>query len=162
MNRRSALLTFALAVPWPLRAHHGWSTFDTARPLYLEGVVSTVTWADPHAQLELQLNPSPELPPDLTRRTLPPQQDPIDLKAVLAKVALPVPGDRQWRVFLPSLARLASWDVRRPKVGDAIAVVGYPGPVELGDPAARAEILFIGERAYPLRSDPASPRRPGT
>ena len=34
-------------------AHHGWSSFDQERPIWLEGKVMKVAWRNPHAELEL-------------------------------------------------------------------------------------------------------------
>ncbi|MFO1273512.1 MAG: hypothetical protein U1F50_17870 [Rubrivivax sp.] len=36
MQRRTLIVT-TLLVPLAARAHHGWSSFDQARPLWLEG-----------------------------------------------------------------------------------------------------------------------------
>lgn len=157
MYRRTVLAALggALLPLWSW-AHHGWEAYDQSRPVYLEGIVSTITWADPHVEVELQLDPEARVPLDLATRVVPKQQYDIDLRKVLGQAVVPVLGDRQWRVFLAPLARLAVWEVPRPKVGDRIAVVGYMGPREKGDPAVRAEILFIGEKAYPLRSGPAN------
>ena len=58
MHRRFFLaLAPLIAVPvgrtaW---AHHGWSSFDQTRPLYLEGKALKVSWRNPHAELELEL-----------------------------------------------------------------------------------------------------------
>ena len=60
-----------------------------------------------------------------------------------------------WYVSLPTLARLSVWGVPRPHIKQVIGLVGYPGPPVTGTPAVKAEILFIGRRAYPMRSDPA-------
>ena len=35
-------------------AHHGWSSFDEAGPVYLEGVVKEVKWQNPHAEVKLK------------------------------------------------------------------------------------------------------------
>ena len=37
------------------RAHHGWSSFDQERPLYLEGRAANVRWRNPHAELVLEV-----------------------------------------------------------------------------------------------------------
>ena len=43
MKRRTWLLA-AAAVPLLARAHHGWSSFDQDRPVYLQGRVASVKW----------------------------------------------------------------------------------------------------------------------
>ena len=35
-------------------AHHGWSSFDQERPIYLEGRAADVKWRNPHAELVLE------------------------------------------------------------------------------------------------------------
>ena len=61
MNRRqliAASLTPAsawLLSPGAAHAHHGWSSFDQDRPLYLEGRAAKVAWRNPHAELELEV-----------------------------------------------------------------------------------------------------------
>ena len=72
MHRRQLLLT-TLALPVWAHAHHGWSSFDQSRPIYLAGRVAKVKWQNPHAELALELPANPQLPADLTRRALPAQ-----------------------------------------------------------------------------------------
>ncbi|MFY9513462.1 MAG: DUF6152 family protein, partial [Rubrivivax sp.] len=75
MQRRlfSAAAGTLLVLPLSARAHHGWSSFDQARPLWLEGRATKVSWRNPHAEFELELPAEPRLPADLASRTLPPQ-----------------------------------------------------------------------------------------
>ena len=72
MNRRHLLLATAGSCV-PAFAHHGWSSFDTDQPLYLEGRAVSVQWRNPHVELALELKPDLKLPPDLARRALPAQ-----------------------------------------------------------------------------------------
>lgn len=155
MHRRSALVALAAICSSRSWAEHGWEAYDLARPLYLEGEVSTLLWSDPHAYLELVPDSGAKVPPDLRRRIVPRQKEKVDTAALLARAAVPVLGSRIWRVELASLARLSVWDVPRPKIKDHLGVVGYAGPPVGETPTLRAEILFIGDKAYPLRSDPA-------
>lgn len=136
-------------------AHHAWEPYDSAAPLYLEGPVLNIIWADPHPHLEIAHRPGTALPRDFARRRIPPQQEPVDVEALLRKATVPVGEDRIWQVQLPSLARLSAWGVQRPKIDDVIGVLGLRGPPVTNSPTVRAEILFIGDRAYPMRSDPA-------
>ena len=92
MNRRavlksSATLGFA-SICLPVWAHHGWSSFDQDRPIYLEGKVVKSLWQNPHTELEIDLPADMKVPADLTRRTLPAQTAPVDGKVLLAKAAL--------------------------------------------------------------------------
>jgi hypothetical protein len=156
MTRRRSLLVLA-ASSWAARAwaHHGWDAYDTRQPLYIEGPVTTLMWADPHPHLELLHRPGYALPMDLADRDIPAQRAPFDARAVLRRAVVPAGSEARWRVDLPELNRLIAWDLARPKIGMRLGVVGYAGPPVTGTPTMVAEILFIGERAYPMRSDPA-------
>jgi hypothetical protein len=140
----------------PARAHHGWSGFDPDKPLYLEGRVSKVRWHNPHAEIEIEIPGALKKPADLTKRALPPQTAPVDGAALLAKAAVPRRGDRRWTVELAPLTRMDAWKVPELKVGDAVSVVGVTYRDESGEPVLRAEYLFVGDRAYGLRSAPAA------
>ncbi len=156
MQRRHVLAAAAASlVPAKLMAHHGWSTFDTARPIYLEGKVSKVSWANPHAELGLEVDPQLKLPADLASRAVPAQQTSFDAKGTLSKAVVPTRKDKQWTLELAPLNRMNAWKVPEPKVGDKISLLGYTFPGERGEPIARVEVLFIGGQAYPLRSGPA-------
>ena len=160
MQRRSLLHAAGLAL-LPLaaltaRAHHGWSGFDQDRPLYLEGRAARVRWANPHAEIELELAAGPPaLPADLKQRALPAQTAPVDGAALLARAQPPTRRDRRWTVELAPLTRLQAWKVEEIRPGARVAVVGYTFSGEKGDPVLRAEYLFVGDRAYGLRSSPA-------
>jgi hypothetical protein len=156
MQRRQVLAAAAASlVPIKLMAHHGWSTFDTTRPIYLEGKVVKVSWANPHAALGLEVDPGLKLPADLASRQVPTQQTSFDAPGTLSKAVLPTRKDKQWTLELAPLARMNAWKVPEPKVGDKISVLGYTFPAERGEAIARVEVLFISGQAYPLRSGPA-------
>lgn len=126
------------------------------RPLYLEGEVTTIIWADPHAHLELLHRPSSSgVPPHIRQLSVPKQKENVDVKTLLQKAVSPAEGNEHWRVELPSLARLSKWNVPRPKIQQVIGVIGYLGPQLKGTPTIQIEILFIDGNPYPMRSDPA-------
>lgn len=159
MQRRHLLITsivspLGLAAPLA-RAHHGWSSFDTDRPLYLEGRIVKLAWRNPHAELELELPADLKLPADLAQRRLPAQTAAVDGARLLQAAQLPTRRDRRWQVELAPLTRMDAWKVVAPKVGDTIALLGFTFAGEKGDPVLRAEYLFIGQQAYGLRSSPA-------
>lgn len=137
------------------RAHHGWSSFDQDRPIYLQGRVHSVRWQNPHAELVLELPASLSLPADLARRALPAQNAPVDGKALLAKAQLPRRQDRRWEIELAPLSRMQAWNVTPLKVGDQIAVLGFTFQDEKGEAILRVEYLFVGDKTYGLRSSPA-------
>lgn len=154
LQRRHVLLA-ATAIPWGARAHHGWSSFDPDRPIYLEGTVRKVRWQNPHAELELETPAELKLPADLAQRVVPAQASSVDGKALLAKTVLPTRKDRRWEVELAPLTRMQAWQVQEIKPGTAVSVVGFTLREEKGDAVLRAEYLFVDGKAYGLRSSPA-------
>ncbi len=157
MKRRDALLLVSLLPgAWPLaRAHHGWSSFDQDRPLYLQGRVLRSRWQNPHAELVLELDAPLTLPADLAQRALPAQTAPVDGRALLQRVRLPQRADRVWEVELAPLTRMQAWKVAEIKPGDRVALIGFTFKAEQGAAVMRAEYLFVGEQVYGLRSSPA-------
>lgn len=154
MQRRIVLLASA-AMPLWAHAHHGWSSFDQDRPIYLEGRVTKSKWQNPHAELELEVPVGLKVPPDLAQRTVPAQAAPVDGKALLAKAVVPTRKDRKWEIELAPLTRMNAWNVPEIKVGDSISVLGFIFKEEKGEPILRVEYLFAGGKAYGLRSSPA-------
>ena len=159
MKRRDVLKT---SVAWsiagicmPALAHHGWSSFDQERPIYLEGKVVKSVWQNPHVELLIDLPAALKLPADLIQRTLPAQAAPVDGKGLLAKAALPTRQDRRWEIELAPLSRVQAWNVAEIKPGDSIAVLGFTFTGEKGAAILRAEYLFVAGKTYGLRSSPA-------
>ena len=156
LKRRDLLLTaLASGAALPAWAHHGWSSFDQNRPLYLEGRVAEVRWRNPHAELLLDLPEPLVLPADLRNRSLPAQQAGVDGPALLARTTLPRRADRRWEVELAPLFRLQRWQMEEVVAGDQVAVVGFAFTEEKGAPLLRAEYLFHDGRVVGLRSSPA-------
>ncbi len=155
MLARRTLLIAAAGLPAWARAHHGWSSFDQDRPLWLEGKVVSVRWQNPHAELRLELAPGLKLPADLATRAVPPQSAPVDGKALLARAQLPTRRDRVWEVELAPLTRMEAWKVAPIQAGASVGVLGFSFKDEKGEPVLRAEYLFVGGQAYGLRSSPA-------
>lgn len=153
MQRRDFLVA-ALAVPSLAQAHHGWSSFDQDRPIYLEGKVVGSKWQNPHAELMLEVPADLKLPADLGMRQVPAQSAPVDGKALLTRATLPKRRDRRWEIELAPLTRLETWKVPEIKVGASISVLGFIFKDEKGEPILRAEYLFVGGKAYGLRSSP--------
>lgn len=162
--RRRQLIASTLAVPFaiplasfplPAVAHHGWSSFDQERPIYLEGRVTKAKWSNPHAELEIDLPASLKLPSDLVDRAVPAQSAPVDGKAMLAKTVVPARKDRKWELELAPLTRMTAWNVAEIKVGAQVAAVGFTFKDEKGDAVMRVEYLFVAGKTYALRSSPA-------
>lgn len=154
MQRRSLIAT-ALLASWAARAHHGWSSFDQGRPIYLEGRATKVAWRNPHAELALELPADLKLPADLSSRKLPAQSAGVDGPALLKAAQLPTRKDRVWQIELAPLTRMDAWKVPEIKNGDTLGVLGFTFSGEKGDPVLRVEYLFIGGQVYGLRSSPA-------
>jgi hypothetical protein len=142
---------------WSRRAyaHHGWSSFDQERPLYLEGRAIEVKWRNPHAELKLELSAGLALPPGLAQRPVPAQTASIDGRALLARTQLPTRRDRVWDIELAPLFRMSQWQIEPIAVGSNLAVVGFTFVGEKGEALLRAEYLLIGDKTYGLRSSPA-------
>ena len=154
MQRRVFIAT-PLFAALPASAHHGWSSFDQARPLYLEGKVLQVAWRNPHVELKLELPAEGlKLPADLASRSLPTQAAPVDGPALLKAAQLPTRKDRRWEIELAPLSRMQAWSVPEIKVGDAIGLLGFTFAGEKGDAILRVEYLFAGGKTYGLRSSP--------
>lgn len=145
----------ALSLAPAAYAHHGWSSFDTDRPLWLEGRVTKSSWRNPHAELELEPPAALRLPADLASRTWPAQSANVDGRALAARAALPRRQDRRWTIELAPLSRLEAWRVAEVKQGTAIGVLGYTFKDEKGEAILRAEYLVVDGKAYGLRSSPA-------
>lgn len=159
MKRRDALKSsVALSVAGlclPALAHHGWSSFDQDRPIYLEGKVVKSAWQNPHAELLIELPTTLKIPADLAQRSLPAQTAPVDGKALLAKAVVPTRKDKRWEIELAPLGRMQAWNVAEIKPGENIAVLGFTLTAEKGAAVLRVEYLFAAGKTYALRSSPA-------
>ncbi len=156
MRRRTLIAAAPLMLFLPrVWAHHGWSSFDQSRPIYLEGTAAKVAWRNPHAELELELPTDLKLPADLATRNLPAQTAPVEGAALLKTAQLPIRKDRRWEVELAPLSRMSAWDVPQIQPGDRMSLVGFTTTAEQGEPVLRAEYLFYKGKIYGLRSSPA-------
>jgi hypothetical protein len=159
MQRRPFMLT-SLALPLgglatQAHAHHGWSSFDQDRPIYLEGRARKVTWQNPHAELDLEVSSNLKLPADLASRSLPAQTAPVDGKALLAKAVLPKRKDAVWEIELAPLTRMQTWNVPEIKAGAMLSLLGFTFTEEKGEAVLRVEYLWLNGKTYALRSSPA-------
>lgn len=155
MQRRHLLLS-ALALPMLARAHHGWSSFDQTRPIYLEGKATQVHWRNPHVELKLERSAQLTLPADLASRKLPEQVAAVDGKALLAAATLPTRKDRIWEIELSPLTRLEAWRVPEIKPGTTLAMLGFTFTGEKGAAILRVEYLWLDGKTYGLRSAPTA------
>ena len=154
--QRRIFIALPLSLSLPAWAHHGWSSFDQARPIYLEGKVAQVAWRNPHVELKLDLPAEGlKLPADLATRSLPAQAAPVDGAALLKAAQLPTRRDRRWEIELAPLPRMQAWGVPEIKPGDALAMLGFTFTGEKGDAVLRVGYLFAAGKVYALRSSPA-------
>src|SRR5262245_10991974 len=98
MHRRQLVIAAGPLLVLPAWAHHGWSSFDQSRPLYLEGKARKVSWRNPHVEFELELPGQPKLPADLAQRPLPAQSASVDGPKLLAQAQLPKRKDKVWEI----------------------------------------------------------------
>lgn len=157
-TRRRALQGLAasgLPASWAAWAHHGWSSFDLDRPIYLEGKAVSVKWQNPHVELRLERPAALALPADLATRPVPPQTASVDGPALLKKAALPRRTDKVWEIEFAPLSRMEAWKVPEIKPGQALAVLGFTFKDEKGSAILRAEYLWLDGKTYALRSGPA-------
>ena len=158
MQRRHFFPALAALVSVPLSprlfAHHGWSSFDETRPLYIAGIVKSSKWQNPHAEIVITVANDVSLPADLATRSPPAQTASVNGAKILAAATLPKKrGD--WTIELSPMTRIDAWKVPPPKVGDSVAAVAYSFKDETGAAFARVEYLMIGDKIYGLRSSPA-------
>jgi hypothetical protein len=157
MKRRTCLVA-ALAAPFAVRAHHGWSSFNIDQPVFIEGRVVAVKWQNPHAELVVELPAGYKLPAGVATRAVPAQSASIDGKGLLAKAIAPARRERRerrWEVELAPLTRLSAWKVEPIAVGTTVGVLGYALQDAKAEAVVRAEFLYVGGQVYGLRSSPA-------
>ena len=155
MKRRYLVhLMVSAMLATPVLAHHGWSSFDQDKPLYLSGTLTRVKWQNPHAEVMLRVDAT-KLPEGIASRTVPAQQQSVDGAGILKKVQVPANAVGVWEVELAPLSRMQAWGLSQPlKVGDRIEVIGYGA--DENKRLLRAEYLFINGRAYAFRSSPVN------
>lgn len=160
MQRRHFMLSTAalLTAPAlaPVRAHHGWSSFEQDKPVYVRGRIKSVRWQNPHAEAVVEVPAGLSLPADIASRSLPAQQQRVDAAGVLQKVrATTLAGE--WELEFAPLSRMQAWGLGEPlKAGAEIECIGYTGPTLNQGRLMRVEYLFVNGKAHGLRSLPAS------
>lgn len=148
LTRRRALqglAAAALPTAFAARAHHGWSSFDLDRPIYLEGKAVSVKWQNPHVELRLERPAALALPADWRSRPVPPQSASVDAPALLKKAvsargaATTRSGDR----MRAALAHGGVEGARNQGRPAALAVLGFTFKDEKGGAILRAEFLWL-------------------
>ena len=152
MLRTLLLIAFAAFIG-TTSAHHGWSSFDETKPIYLEGTVKSVKWQNPHAEVMLLVNRN-EPPAALTRFAIPRQSAPVDAVTILGAATVPTRKDSVWKIEFAPITRMDAWKVALIKADEKIAVVGYTFKDEKGAATLRVEFLIGNGKVTPLRSAP--------
>ena len=157
MKRRYIFqLALGAVLAAPVLAHHGWSSFDQDKPLYLSGTLTQVRWQNPHTEVMLRAD-AVKLPADMATRTVPAQQQSVDGAGILKKVQVPANASGVWEVEFAPLSRMQAWGLSQPlKVGDRVEVIGYGLADDAGKRLMRAEYLFVNGKAYAFRSSPVN------
>ena len=155
MMQRRLFVAASTSLALPAWAHHGWSSFDQERPVWLEGKVVTSRWRNPHAELVIEVPANLRVPGDLAQRPVPAQSAPVDGPALLAKAVVPTRKDRRWELELAPLTRMEAWKVAEIKPGADVSALGFIFKEEKGEAVMRVEYLYIDGKAYGLRSSPA-------
>jgi hypothetical protein len=151
-RRHFVLAALALAAA-PVVAHHGWSSFDQDKPLYLAGTVKSVRWQNPHAEFVLTVPAGLTVPADLASRKAPAQSQSVDSGGIFKKAIVPAKATGDWEIELAPLSRMSAWSVSELKPGDRVEVIGYA--LASGDQRVfRVEYLMVGGKIYGLRSGP--------
>ena len=157
MKRRSFIYLISGAlVAAPVMAHHGWSSFDQDKPLYVSGTLTQVRWQNPHAEVMLRVDAT-KLPDGIASRAVPAQQQSVDGAGILKKVQVPANAAGVWEVEFAPLSRMQAWGLAQPpKVGDRVEVIGYGLADDTSKRLLRAEYMFINGKAYAFRSSPVN------
>jgi len=152
MNRRILIATVLGLACGAVAAHHGWSSFDQDKPIYLTGTIKQVRWQNPHA--EMILIASDAAPPaDIAARSVPPQQQTVDGAAILKKVQR-APAAGEWEIEFAPMSRMSAWGLEQaPKAGAQVELIGY-ALNETGKRVLRVEYMFLDGKAYAFRSGP--------
>ena len=156
MKRRYILHFLAGALlAAPVLAHHGWSSFDQDKPLFLSGTLTEVRWQNPHAEAVLRVDAT-KLPEGFAARTLPAQQQSVDAAGILKKTQVPANAAGVWEVEFAPLSRMQQWGLSQaPKVGDRIEVIGY-ALADGNKRVVRVEYLFVDGKSFAFRSSPSN------
>jgi Family of unknown function (DUF6152) len=155
-RRNVVYLVSAALLAAPVLAHHGWSSFDQDKPLYLSGTLTQVRWQNPHIEVMLRAD-AVKLPEGIATRPVPAQQQSVDGAGILKKVQVPANAAGVWEIEFAPLSRMQAWGLSQPlKVGDRIEVVGYGLADDRNKRLLRAEYLFVNGKAYAFRSSPVN------
>jgi len=113
---RIALLVLALGltlISAPAEAHHGWSSYDLSRPVYVIGTVAEVIWQNPHVEVLLDVRADIRLPADLAQTPIPDFLERVGGRETLQKARLPSLPNKRWTLELAPIARMMQYGANR-------------------------------------------------
>jgi hypothetical protein len=154
---RTLLAAAALAAAPHAFAHHPWGDYRTDQVLYLEGRIAHVDWRFPHVEAVIEMPPGIVVPDAVRRMTLPPDVlrrsgAPSDL-AVPQNLEVPRNAAGTWTLVIstPSFLERAGLQTSELRVGDSLAVIGFPSCS--ADRTARPQILIMASgKLVPTRT----------
>ena len=156
MQRRHLLLAAAVLPAHSAFAHHGWSSFDTGRPIYLSGRARKVAWRNPHAEFDLELDADLKLPADLAKRPVPAQSAGVDGARLFASAQLPTRKDRLWHMELAPLTRMERMERDRARAtATRWRWSASPSPARRASRCCASSTCSSARQTYGLRSSPA-------
>ncbi|MGK9050255.1 DUF6152 family protein [Neorhizobium petrolearium] len=134
------LLAAGLAGVPQVLAHHGWDYYDTARPIYLSGRVTAVTWRNPHPEITVE-NSAGALPPNWNGLPVPDELAELGFDATLQRTR-PAAQAERWVLDLAPINRLQAWGLpREPREGDVVTAIAFPSCSEEG--VARPALIVL-------------------
>jgi hypothetical protein len=160
---RVALLVLALCLTLigaPVEAHHGWSSYDLSRPVYVIGTVAEVIWQNPHVEVLLDVRADIRLPADLAQTPIPDFLERVGGRETLQKARLPSLPNKRWTLELAPVARMMQYGAnRRAQVSETVAFVGYISRTVCDE--LRVEIVIFGDgETQGLRNSPLPRQTP--
>lgn len=162
-NQRLSVLFLMLAAIFalsysPASAHHGWTTYDLFRPVYLSGTVKELIWQNPHVEVFLEVPADLQLPADLTQIAVPEPLARVGGKDTLLRTRLPGEPGKTWELELAPIARMAAYGVQRdelPEAGGKMSVIAYISRINCDE--ARVELIILEDGTPKLQRNSALP-----
>lgn len=154
IGRRFVLGASLAGIASPALAHHGFTGFDIRKTYYIEGVIKTLEWGDPHIEVDLTVPAGLVVPADLGSIEVPKAEVVMTIPANLEPLPVAQPNE-VWDLTLPSLSRAKLIGLERAMLepGRRISGIGYIG-CKREEKAFRPDLLFVERRAFVMRPFP--------
>jgi hypothetical protein len=156
-----ACLALNMAMPLTAQAHHGWSSYDLTRPIYVEGEVTEVIWSNPHVEVLLKTAPDLAVPAGFAQTGLPEMLEQVGGRDSVQNVRVPSEQGKTWRIEFAPIARMGGYNMsRRPETGTRMAFVGYISRT-LCDEMRVELVIYADGDMYPMRNTALPRQEPG-